>query len=76
MRKTNDKGYSMTGLVLGVAVILILGISGFMEYGYSPNNENDMTNKSVNEIINEVDNAKDVNDNREEDIINELENNS
>lgn len=76
MRKINDKGYSMLGLVFGAAILLILGIGGFVGYGYLPNDKNDMTNKSVNEILDEVDSVKEVNDNREETLMNELENNN
>ena len=76
MRKINDKGYSMVGLVFGAAIMLILAIGGFIGYGYLPNDGNDTTNKTVNEILDEADTAKDVNDSREEKIINELENNS
>lgn len=76
MRKINDEGYSMLGLVFGAAILLILGIGGFMGYGYLPNDGNDMTNKSVNEILDEVDTTKEINDNREESVINELENNN
>ena len=77
MRKINDKGYSMIGLVFGAAIMLILAIGGFMGYGYLPNNSTSVdTDKSVNEILDETNSVKTTYDDSEEKIINELENNS
>lgn len=77
MRKINDNGYSMIGLVFGAAIILILAIGGFMSYGYLPNDSTSVdTNKSVNEILDEADSVRTTYDNNEETLINELENNN